>query len=112
MRAFMIAAMLAVSAVWSVAGCEMACPTALAEGVLVADGENLVLRAATGETNAIAWPSGYSVRQENGRLVLTDRFGTVKAREGDRIGVGGGVGVDDVFHGCGDVWVEAPNPAG
>jgi hypothetical protein len=112
MKVFMMAAMLAVSAVGSVAGCEMACPTALAEGVLVADGQNLVLRATTGETNAIVWPSGYSVRQESGRLALTDRFGTVKARDGDRIGVGGGIGVDNVFHGCGDVWVESPSPAG
>jgi hypothetical protein len=112
MKAFIMAAMLAVSAVGSVAGCEMGCPTALAEGVLVAIGQDLVLRATTGETNAIAWPSGYSVRQESGRLVLADRFGTVKARDGDRIGVAGGVGVDNVFHGCGDIWVEAPNPAG
>jgi hypothetical protein len=112
MKALVMAAMLAASAAGSVAGCEMACPTALAEGVLVPNGHELVLRATTGETNAIAWPSGYRVREESGRLVLADRFGTVKAREGDRIGVGGGVGVDDVFHGCGDVWVEAPNAAG
>jgi hypothetical protein len=32
----------------------MGCPTALAEGVLVAIGQDLVLRATTGETNAIA----------------------------------------------------------
>jgi hypothetical protein len=43
--------------------------------------------------------------------VLTDWFGTVKARVGDRIEVGGGFFTDDRFHGCGDVVVVRPSPA-
>ena len=106
-NAFLVASMLAMS-VGGVAGCETGCSTALAEGTLVARGKDLVLQATTGETNAVAWPSGYGVREDSGSLVLVDRFGSVKAREGDRIGVAGGVGVDNVFHGCGDVAVETP----
>jgi hypothetical protein len=110
MRAILIAAALVVTVIGSLAACELGCATALAEGVLVADGQNLVLQAPTGERNTIVWPSGYGVRQDGDGLVLTDRFGTIKAREGDKIGVGGGVGTDDVFHGCGDVWIETPTP--
>jgi hypothetical protein len=102
--------MLAASVVGSVAGCAMACNTALAQGTLVAHGKDLALQAPTGETNVVVWPSGYSVREDNGSLALADRFGSVKARAGDRIGVAGGFGVDNVFHGCGDVWIEAPVP--
>jgi hypothetical protein len=43
-------------------------------------------------------------------LVLADRFGSIKAREGDKIGVGGGVGVDGLFRACGDVWTVSPSP--
>ena len=105
-KALLVASMLAASVFGGVAGCEMGCNTALAEGTLVARGKELVLQARTGETNAIIWPSGYGVRDDSRRLVLVDRFGSVKAREGDRIGVAGGLGVDNVFHGCGDVSVE------
>ena len=110
MNAVLAAAALSLSIVASVAGCEMACPTALAEGVLVADGENLVLEAPTGQRNTVVWPSGYSVRAEGDTLVLVDRFGSIKARERDKIGVGGGVGVDGLFRACGDVWTVSPSP--
>ena len=110
MKAVLGAAALALSIVSSVSGCEMGCPTALAEGVLVADGKNLVLEAPTGPRNTVVWPSGYSVGVDGGTLVLADRFGSIKAREGDMIGVGGGVGVDGLFHGCGDVWTVSPSP--
>ena len=111
MRAFLVAAILTVSMAGSIAGCNTACPLALAEGVLVAHDGGLMLMATTGETNTIIWPSGYQVREEGGKLVLTDFFGSVKAREGDKIGVGGGVGTDNIFHGCGDVWVITPASA-
>jgi hypothetical protein len=110
MKAVLAAVALALSIVGSAAGCEMACPTALAEGVLVADGTNLVLEAPSGERNTVVWPSGYSVRADADKLVLVDRFGSVKAREGDKIGVGGGVGVDGLFRACGDVWTVSPSP--
>ena len=110
MKAVLAAAALALSIVSSVSGCEMGCPTGLAEGVLVADGTNLVLEAPTGQRNTVVWPSGYSVRADGDTLVLVDRFGTIKAREGDKVGVGGGVGVDGLFRACGDVWTVSPSP--
>ena len=110
MRAVLAAAVLALSIVSSVSGCEMACPLALAEGVLVADGTNLVLEAPTGQRNTVVWPSGYSVRVDGDTLVLADRFGTIKARQGDTIEVGGGVGEDGLFRACGDVWTVSPSP--
>ena len=110
MKAVLAAAALALSIASSVSGCEMGCPTALAEGVLVADGENLVLESSTGQRNTVVWPSGYSVRAEGDTLVLVDRFGSIKARAGDTIGVGGGVGGDGQFRACGDVWTVSPSP--
>ena len=89
------------------AGCTLTCPAALATGVLTASGAELVLAGETGDTHVVAWPDGYGVRQDGDRLVLTNRFGIVMAREGDRIDMGGGVGANDVFQGCGDVVVRA-----
>jgi hypothetical protein len=111
MKAVLAAAALALSIVSSVSGCEMGCPTGLAEGVLVADGGNLVLEATTGQRSTVVWPSGYSIRPDGDKLVLADRFGSIKAREGDKIGVGGGVGVDGLFRACGDVWTVSPSPS-
>jgi hypothetical protein len=85
-------------------GC-MACPTAFADGVLVDAGETLVLQAQSGEKNRIVWASGYRVEERSGKLVLVDWLGGVKARQGDHIQVGGGVGTDDLFHACGDIVV-------
>ena len=110
MKAVLAAAALVLSIVSSVSGCEMGCPTALAEGVLVADGTNLVLEAPSGQRNTVVWPSGYRVRADADKLVLADRFGSIKAREGDKIGVGGGVGADGLFRACGDVWTVSPSP--
>ena len=111
MKAVLAAAALALSIVSSVSGCESACPTALAEGVLVADGTNLVLEAPTGQRNTVVWPSGYTVRMDGDTLVLADLLGSIKAREGDKIGVGGGVGGDGLFRACGDVWIVLPSPS-
>lgn len=57
---------------------------------------------------AVIWPPGYSSRPDGETLVLVDRFGSVKARQGDIIGMGGGEGADGVFQGCGDVRVIRP----
>ena len=84
---------------------EQACATALAEGYLAAEGGALVLQSATGDKVAIAWPSGYTVRGEGDALVLVDPNGVIQARPGDYVHVGGGVGNDGVFHGCGDITV-------
>ena len=84
------------------------CPTALADGVLVGEGKTLVLRATTGETSRIVWPTGYSIREDSGKLLLVDWLGSVKAREGDHIQATGGLGSDDLFHACTDVIVVPP----
>ena len=80
MKTLVVGAVLAILGAFN-AGCSMSCPTALAEGVLVADANSLVLRATTGETNAIAWDSGTWVREDGGKLALVDWLGGVKARE-------------------------------
>jgi len=89
------------------------CRSALAAGTLVADGGTLALRGVTGETFAIEWPSGYSVRREGDLLVLLDSLrGSLRALEarlGDFVQVGGDVGNDGVFHACGDVTVITPS---
>jgi hypothetical protein len=89
------------------AGCT-SCPTALAEGVLAAEGDTLVLRTSTGDTIRVVWPTGYRVQQDGGKRVLVDWLGSVKAREGDHVQAGGGFGADDRFHACGDIVVVPP----
>jgi hypothetical protein len=89
------------------AGC-ISCQTALAEGVLAAEGDTLVLHASTGDTNRVVWPTGYRVQQDGGKRVLVDWLGNVKAREGDHVQAGGGLGTDDRFHACTDVVVVPP----
>ena len=107
MRTLLLLALLAASVATSIAGCA-SCPTALARGVLVADGSDLRLQDPSGGTNVVRWPEGYRVSSEGDRLVLRDFLGFVKAREGDLIEMGGGVGPDGVFAGCGGVVVVQP----
>jgi hypothetical protein len=107
MKSLVVIAVLAVVGAVN-AGCAMSCATALADGVLVAQDNTLVLRAPTGETSPIAWDSGTSVRVDNGKLALVDWLGGVKAREGDHIQVAGGVSTDDIFHACGPIAVVSP----
>ena len=55
------------------------------------------------------------VRDDGGELVLTDVLGTVKAREGDVVGIGGSSTDDGSWVACGDITVtgtanpKAPN---
>jgi hypothetical protein len=105
MRALMLAAALLVGLPATTAGCTTSCPTALAEGVLVREGGALVLGDQDGNTQTVVWPSGYGVREDDGILLLVDWIGNVKAREGDRVRAGGGVGTDGLFHACGEVTV-------
>jgi hypothetical protein len=86
-----------------------ACRTALAEGFLAVKDGVAVLQKRTGDIVPIVWPSGYTVRGDGDALVLVDPDGVIKAHLGDYLHVGGGVGSDDVFHGCGDVIVVAPS---
>lgn len=84
--------------------CATGCPTALAQGVLVAESGTLVLHDLDDHTMALRWPSGYRVQEQDGQLALVDFFGAVKGREGDEIGMAGGVDANDIFQGCGDVF--------
>jgi hypothetical protein len=90
----------------SVTGCATGCPTALLEGTLAAaDGELVVERDPAGVAIHVSWPFGVGVRDEGGELVLTDILGTVKAREGDIVAIGGSSPDDGSWAACGDVTV-------
>ena len=70
---------------------------------------------AAGVAIHVTWPFGVGVRDEGGELVLTDILGTVKAREGDVVGIGGSSTGDGSWVACGDITVtgtatpKAPN---
>ena len=91
------------------------CMTALAEGTLVPKRGTLDLQSTTGQTLAISWESGYTVRQDGGVLVVIDPLGKIVARQGDFVRVGGGFG-NGVFHACGGIApipssaIESPGP--
>lgn len=57
----------------------------------------------------VRWPFGYSVRSDGERLVVTDLFGVIKAREGDHVRLGGGMvgSPEEAFGVCGDFEVDA-----
>jgi hypothetical protein len=106
MRTLLVVALVAILAAGA-GGCT-GCQTAAAEGVLTPEGNTLVLRPPTGDTIRVAWPAGYGVRHDGGQTVLVDWLGSVKAREGDHVRVGGASGTDDRFHACGPIDVDAP----
>lgn len=79
-----------------------ACDDALLSGTLATHpGTGLGIAAADGATTPVEWPFGWSARSEAGRVVLLDATGKVVAHEGDRVAVGGGLGVEDVWYACG-----------
>ena len=105
---------LALAVAIGAAGCSMGgCPAALASGTLTAEGDELVLRAETGEIMHVKWPTGYGpATGPDGELVLAHVLGGMIARQGETVSVGGGMSSDDtVFHGCGNVWVSEEPPA-
>jgi hypothetical protein len=93
-------------------GCDVSCPTALLEGVLVASGESeLAIQRADGLRSSVQWPGGHSVRADGDELVLTNPIGIVVAREGDYVRMGGGEAPDGsgAFRACGPIAVGAPS---
>jgi hypothetical protein len=91
----------------SVTGCANSCPGSLLEGTLVAaDGELVVERDLAGVAIHVEWPFGLGVRDDGGDLVLSDVFGSVKAREGDVVKIGGSSTTDGTWIACGDVTVS------
>jgi hypothetical protein len=95
------------AAVWSTGCGPQGCPTALLSGQLVEIGGSLVVRTPTGEVAAVDW-SNYSLRRQGGDLVVTDFWGTVLAREGQLVNLGGGEsGPGDArFRVCGQIDVD------
>jgi hypothetical protein len=83
------------------------CPGALLEGMLFADpnGNLLVKEDVNGTIWTVRWPAGYGVRTVNGRIVVTDTFGGIKAGDGDRVEIGGGVDSEDAsrWAACGNM---------
>ena len=87
------------------AGVGQGCPAALLSGQLVEIDGALTVKAPNGEMIAVDW-SNYSLRREGEDLVVTDVWGTVLAREGDDVALGGGFLPNDVaFKVCGQVKV-------
>jgi hypothetical protein len=58
------------------------------------------LRDHEGVVWAVIWPTDYTARDDDGRLVVVDGGGTVIAREGDRVEIGGAE-EDGAWLGCG-----------
>ena len=115
MRVIALVAVLLLSSV-TVMGCASGCPAALLEGTLVAaDGELVVERDPAGVAIHVEWPFGVGVHDDGGTLVLADVMGTVKAREGDVVGIAGSSTGDGSWVACGDITVtgtskpRAPN---
>jgi hypothetical protein len=82
-----------------------ACPSALIEGRLVGDEHwGMALEDTGGLTRKILWPPGYTTQRDASGLVLYDAGGSVVAREGDVVSIGGGeTGSDDPWLACGDI---------
>jgi len=89
------------------------CPTALLEGVLVADRQHgLAVQGAGGTVTPVTWPGDTHVTQDGGHLALANTFGFVFAREGQFVSMAGGVPGDGPrFAACGPIAVRAsPSP--
>ena len=103
---------LAIILVIPLSGCS-GCPTALLDGILVADGDGaLAVQTEGGTSTPVAWPDWHGVRTdaETGRLVVTGPLGQIVAREGDRVRVGGGENNDGPgFRACGPIAVGPPS---
>jgi len=88
----------------------MSCPGALLEGRLAPHGSDGALLITEFGPQSVRWPDGYGV-ETSPELVLRDQFGSVVARDGDPIYVGGGEdpsGERD-WAACGRVGTEPPN---
>jgi hypothetical protein len=110
-RTTVAAAVLAVGLSAGASGCT-GCPTALLQGVLVADGAGgMAVRTDAGAIEPVRWPGDIHVRTDDGRAVLTNFFGAVVGREGEYIRVGGGEDPDGPgFAACGPIGVSPSGP--
>ncbi|MEU3749606.1 MULTISPECIES: hypothetical protein [Streptomyces] len=71
-------------------------------GTLVVTEDNCVAVKASksAELTPIVWGHGWSVREENGGTAVYDAAGKLFAREGDRVGLGGGTSERFAGHPC------------
>ena len=72
-------------------------PDAAVEGTLVVRENCLLLVGGDGREYLVLWPDLLHLEVGGGRAQIVDEDGTVVATEGDRIGMGGGVTVPEVF---------------
>jgi hypothetical protein len=107
----LVALLFAACLAFSGGGCT-ACPTALLEGVLVADGDGgLGVQAIEGAVLHVRWPDGVGVGTDGDQLVLRNPLGMVVAREGEFVSMAGGqTGDDGDFGACGPIAVRASGP--
>ena len=102
--------LLLVAVVPGAAGCS-GCPAALYEGILTEQaGDLVVVREDGARGERVIWPGGYGVRKDGDTLVVADFFGSVKAREGDFVQLGGGEAEDGLWRTCG-MFEVGPTPA-
>jgi hypothetical protein len=90
---------------WSVRPEEGICDLALISGIVARHPES-VLGLRGRRSNKVAplfWPFGYTAREEQGGIVLVEPHGTVVAREGDHVAMGGGLNVEGETEACGGV---------
>lgn len=96
------AAALVIAGLVGASGCTVGCPAALLEGTLVRQADELVVAPDWGgPLERIDWPFGYSLREDDGVLVVTQQFGGFAAREGDRVRLGGGERATGTWGVCG-----------
>jgi len=99
---------LAIPAVVASGRCSQACPAALLVGVLTEQaGELVVIQEGQTTAKRVNWPSGYGIRPDGDKLVVTDVFGREVAREGDTVRLGGGETTQSgTFDVCGHIEVD------
>lgn len=106
-RSLSLALALAFSVAVTGTGC-VGCPAALLEGTLTRQDGDLVV-SGNGYSERVDWAaSHHQVRDDGGTLVVVDWLGLVKAREGDFVRLGGGVGADGDWGVCGMFEVGRP----
>ena len=96
-----------------IAACATSCPAALLTGDLVRQGDELVVENPDGGSESaehVTWPSGHRLEERDGRLVVVDFFGTMKAGEGDAVRLGGGETQNGVWGVCGLLEVDEGGP--
>lgn len=81
----------------------MACDDALIQGELVANqqsGHAIKGGGADGVVQQVAWQGGLIPRLDGATMTLLDASGGVVAREGDRVQLKGGFGLNNVWFAC------------